>query len=311
MTVAMTSGRILIVDDDREFVAYYRDVLERLGLDVDVAYEPDEAAAKLERSGRDLDVVLLDQKLQGPGGRDSGLELVGRARHHARFAKVLMVTGYASPDAIERAFQLGVYDYLVKNGAFEALLRAKVGNAVEVTREARLAALSHEQVIGELHGARDRMKAEHDRNLKGRALEDLVKLLFRATPGFERVQTRLRNEVEEIDIDIANRSTAPAWAHEGPYFVGECKNWSTPCGAPELRAFRGKLTTKFGRVRVGFFIAPGGFAKTFADEAARHATADVLIIAVDDVALDRWIDADDRVAVLDDLHKRAVFATRE
>ena len=98
-------------------------------------------------------------------------------------------------------------------------------------------------------------------------------MLFRATPGFERIQTRLRNEMEEIDIDGANRSADPTWANEGPYLVGECKNWSKPCGAPELRAFHGKLTTKFGRVRGGFFIAPGGVAKTFADGVAQHATA--------------------------------------
>jgi CheY-like chemotaxis protein len=305
----MTStGRILIVDDDREFVAYYRDVLENLGIAVEIAYEQEEAGRKLEELGGGLDVVLLDQKLQGPGGRDTGLELIARARHHARFAKVLVVTGYATPEAIERAFQLGVYDYLVKNGAFEALLRAKVRNAVEVTREARLATLSREQVVAELHAAWGRVQTEPDRNLKGRALEDLVKLLFRATPGFERVQTRLRNELEEIDIDIANRSADPTWAGEGPYFVGECKNWSTPCGVPELRDFRGKLETKFGRVRIGFFIAPGGFAKTFAAEAARHSKDDVLVIPVDGEALQRWIEAEDRLAVLNELHQRAVFA---
>ena len=50
---------------------------------------------------------------------------------------------------------------------------------------------------------------------------------------------------------------------------------------PELRAFHGKLTPKFGRVRNGFFIAPGGFAKTFAPVIAQHASGDVLVIPVD------------------------------
>lgn len=306
-----TTGRLLIVDDDREFVAYYRDVLENLGVMVEVAYDQEGATQQLAALGRELDVVLLDQKLQGPGGRDTGLELIGQARHHARFAKVLVVTGYAAPDAIERAFQLGVYDYLVKNGAFEALLRAKVRNAIEVTREGRLAALSSDQIDQELRAAWQRVQVESDRNLKGRALEDLVTLLFRATPGFERVQTRLRNEVEEIDIDVANRSADATWVNEGPYLVGECKNWSSPCGAPELRAFHGKLTTKFGRVRIGFFIAPGGFAKTFASAVAQHATGDVLVIPVDADDIVRWIEASDRLAVVNALHKRAVFAARE
>jgi len=68
--------------------------------------------------------VLLDQKLQGPGGPDSGLDLIVDVGRLAPFAKTIVVTGYATPPAIERAFRSGVYDHLMKNGAFEALLRA-------------------------------------------------------------------------------------------------------------------------------------------------------------------------------------------
>ena len=306
----MTSpGRLLIVDDDVDFVALYREILEGQGVAVEVAHTGDEAVRRLEASGTEFDVVLLDQKLHGRGGPDSGLDLITRVGRLAPFAKTVLVTGYAPPEAIERALRLGIYDYLVKNGAFEALLRAKVRNALEITREGRLAALSGDQIVDELRRAWQRVQHESDRNLKGRALEDLVKLLFRATPGFERVQTRLRNELEEIDIDVANRSADPTWAGEGPYLIGECKNWSKPCGAPEFRAFHGKLTTKFGRVRIGFFIAPGGFAGTFAEAVAQHSTGGVLVVAVDGDDLRRWIEADDRLAVLNELHKRAVFAT--
>ena len=55
-------------------------------------------------------------------------------------------------------------------------------------------------------------------------LEELVRLLFRATPGFERVETRVINEIEEIDIVVENRSDDPIWAKDGsPYLLGECK----------------------------------------------------------------------------------------
>ena len=175
-----------------------------------------------------------------------------------------------------------------------------------------MTALNREQVNQALLDTWQRVQHESDRNLKGRALEDLVKLLFRATPGFDRVSTNLRNEVEEIDIVIENRSDAPAWKQDGSsYLLGECKNWSTPCGAPELRNFLGKLTNKFGRARTGFFIAPGGFAKTFAELRMQDAKGSLLIVPVDAEDLARWIEADDRVEVVNDLHRRAVFAARE
>ena len=297
-------GQILIVDDDLDFVAIYREILAGLGLAVATAHDPATATAYLEAHGPDIDVVLLDQKLHGRGGPDSGLELIGRAQALAPFAKVLLVTGYAAPEAIERAFERGAYDYLVKNGAFEALLRAKVRNAIEVTAAHRRSTVT----TAELTEAWQRTQTETDRNRKGKALEDLVVGLFRATPGFDRVQPRLRNEIEELDLVIENRSTDPLWQRDGSnYFIAECKNWSSPCGTPELRNFRGKLENKFGRVHTGFFIAPGGFASTFEQERWGDAKSTVLIIPIDGDSLKAWLDASDRLAYLGDLHRRAVL----
>lgn len=304
-------GRALVVDDDPDFVAIYRDMFEKQGLQVTVAHTADDGTRALEDLGPELDVVLLDQKLQGRGGPDTGLDLITRAETLAPFAKTIVVTGYATADAIERAFQLGVYDYLVKNGAFTALLRAKVRNAVEVTSERRLAALTREQVVTELRSTWVGVRTETDRNRKGKLLEELVKLLFRATPGFERVETRLDNKIEEIDIVVENRAEDAPWKNDGAsYLLGECKNWSKPCGSSELRDFYAKLTTKYQRARTGFFFAPGGLTAEFEPARREHAKDDVLVIPVDAEDLERWIETDDRVGVLGVLHKRAVFAIK-
>lgn len=304
-------GHILIVDDDPDFVAIYREMFEKQGLQVTVAHTADDGTRALEDLGSQLDVVLLDQKLQGRGGPDSGLDLITRAESLAPFAKTIVVTGYATADAIERAFQLGVYDYLVKNGAFAALIRAKVRNAVEVTSERRLAALTREGVVRELRSTWTEVRTETDRNRKGKLLEELVRLLFRATPGFERVETRLDNKVEEIDIVVENHAEDAPWKNDGAsYILGECKNWSKPCGSPEFRNFYAKLTTKYQRARTGFFFAPGGLTTEFEPARREHAKDDVLVIPVDGPDLERWIEADDRVSVLGELHKRAVFATK-
>lgn len=300
-------GHILIVDDDVAFVRIYREIFENEGLHVTAAHSIAEATKILEGTGTELDVVLLDQKLQGPGGPDSGLDLIEQVARLAPFAKSIVVTGYATPAAIERAFRSGVYDYLVKNGAFEALLRAKVRNAVETTSGQRLAALKESAVIGELRARWDQVRTETDRNRKGKLLEELTKLLFLATPGFGRVTTRLDNGTEEIDLKVENRSEDSIWKAEGPYLLGECKNWSTKCGANEVRAFRAKFSAKYNRVHTGFLIAPGGFTKEVYEDVRSHKEGAILIILVDAADLERWIAADDRLAILRELHERVVF----
>jgi ActR/RegA family two-component response regulator len=300
-------GHILIVDDDPAFLRIYREIFEAEGLQVSTATSATEAKAALESNGASLDVVLLDQKLQGPGGPDSGIELVAEVARLAPFAKAIIVTGYAAPPAIERAFRSGVYDYLVKNGAFEALLRAKVRNAIEVTSAQRQLAMKAETVVAELRALWQQVRSETDRNRKGKLLEELAHLLFQATPGFGRVTTRLSNGIEEIDIVVENRASEPPWKDEGSYLLGECKNWSSTCGTPELRNFRGKLTAKYRRVRTGFLIAPGGFSKEAHDDVRSHKEGDLLLILINGDDLERWISSDDRLAVLRSFHERAVF----
>jgi ActR/RegA family two-component response regulator len=300
-------GHILIIDDDPSFVRIYREIFENEGLHVTTAHAAPEAVKLLESTGTEIDVVLLDQRLQGPGDPDSGLDLVEQVARLAPFAKTIVVTGYATPSAIERAFELGVYDYLVKNGAFEALLRAKVRNAIEVTSAKRMAALRESAVSGELRAMWAQVRGEVDRNRKGKLLEELVKLLFRATPGFGQVTTRLKNRTQEIDIKVDNRSEDPIWKHEGPYLLGECKNWSSRCGAAEVGRFRDKFSAKYNRVRTGFLFAPGGFTREVHEDVRSHKEGTVLILLVDAADLERWITADDRLAILRELHERAVF----
>lgn len=96
----MSPGRILLIDDDLEFVTIYEEILESQGVVVIVAHTAEDALRYLEADGKTLDVVLLDQKLRGPGGPDTGLGLISRIHELAPFAETIVVTGYASADAI-------------------------------------------------------------------------------------------------------------------------------------------------------------------------------------------------------------------
>lgn len=303
----MTTGQILIVDDDAAFVDLYRELLEAEGYRALVANTPEAGTQILETRGSEIDVVLIDQKLQGPGGPDVGLELLARVRQLTPFAKSIIVTGYSSPEAIARAFAEGVYDYLVKNGAFEALLKAKVRNAVEITSERRLASLGKEARDRALRETWEASKIETNPNRKGALLEELIRLLFMGTPGFELVTTRLRNVSEEIDISVRNETTGGVWSKEGPYILAECKNWSGKADAREYAVFRDKLANKFNRARAGLFFSVGGFTKGFEEKLIQDRKGDVLIVAVDADGIERWISATDRLSYLEDIHQKATL----
>ncbi len=303
-----TAGRILIIDDDADFVDGYRDLLGRDGYVVESAATEAEANARIAE--RDWGVIILDQKLRGPGGPDSGLDLAAVAVRTAPEAKVIIATGYAEPSSIKRAFALGVYDYLQKDQLFEHFLRVKVRNAMEVWRERHLAALGVEQREAEIVQTWKDAQAETDSQKKGALLERLMLLVFRSIPGFEHAQVNRQNALEEIDVVVQNNSTDPLWQKEGSYLLIECKHWSKPVGVPELKLFRQKIEDRYRRSALGFFIAPGGYADTVKVEAWTRRSGDSLVVLLGKDELDQLVASRDRNALLKKFHADAVIAER-
>lgn len=299
-------GRILIVDDDPAFLETYRDILSEEGYLVATAQTRSEALERLDQGG--WDVVLVDQKLQGPGGPDNGLDLIGEIQLRAPGAKALIVTGYAAPDAIERAYAAGIFDYLEKTRYFGALLRAKVRNATQATRDRRLSAMEPSEADAAVRETWREASATADPHRKGKLLEDLLVLLLKTIPGFSHVEARRRNEIEEIDVVVRNESRDPLWAKESPYILVECKNWSRPVDPEAYDHFRAKLIERSGRCKLGIFVAPGGFSSGFRAKQERHTTEDTLIITVGRDDLEALVASEDRNAVLKDLHQRATLA---
>lgn len=305
----MDSGKILIVDDDAPFRAMYESRLGEEGYVVEAAADRVTALQKLDQGG--WDVILIDQKLQGEGGPDTGLDLIGEASRRAPRAKTFLVTAYATSRAVSRAFREGAYDYLQKDELFSALLSPKLRNAVEAVRALKLSGLTGPETEAQIRATWADVESEKDANRKGKLLEDLMVLLFKTIPGFQQATANRQNDIEEIDIVIQNESTDPFWTKESQYFLAECKNWSKPAGAPELRSFFYKLERRFDRARPGFFIAPGGFSGTTKDAALAERKDKHLIVLIDRDALSELISSADRSATLKRLHERAVLASND
>ncbi len=305
MTAA--TGRILIVDDDERFLETYRILLGSEGYSIDTAKDAPSTLKRLEEPGWDL--VLLDRKLQGRYGPDTGLDLMSEISKLAPTARVILITGYADPPSIERAFASGAYDYLEKNQILDTLLRIKVRQALEAGRERRMASLANGRREEVLKKTWDELRAEKDPHRKGALLEDFVAILFKSISGFERTETRRRSDEEEIDIIIPNESPDPYWQRESQFFLGEVKNWSSKVDPKELAHLRAKLVDRSGRAKLGFFIAINGFTQGFKSTLDKMRGSDLLIVPIESEGLERLLGSKDRNAVLKKLHGDAVVGS--
>lgn len=106
--VVPESRRILLVDDDRDFVEGIIDVLESRGFVVKTAYSAGSAADRIKEF--DAHIALLDMRL----GTKSGIDLIGSFSEARPGILCVMMTAYASVDTAVEALQRGAYDYLRK-----------------------------------------------------------------------------------------------------------------------------------------------------------------------------------------------------
>ncbi|OGK83985.1 MAG: hypothetical protein A2050_08030 [Candidatus Rokubacteria bacterium GWA2_73_35] len=120
-------GRVLVVDDEANITDAVRRALERVGYAVDVAADPDEAWARLERTVPD--VVICDVRLH----EADGLDVLARIRELYPEIAVIMMTGYASIESAVTSIKAGAVDYLAK--PFNpGQLRHVVAKAIEQKR---------------------------------------------------------------------------------------------------------------------------------------------------------------------------------
>jgi DNA-binding NtrC family response regulator len=111
------NGRILLVDDNEEFLDSTRDVLDNEGYDIVTATSGEEG---IELAGaQTFDVVLMDIKMPGMNGVESFLEMKRRNPK----VKVIMVTAYSVEDLMRQALDEGVLAVLNKPLGMDRLFR--------------------------------------------------------------------------------------------------------------------------------------------------------------------------------------------
>ncbi len=114
--------KILIVDDEKDFVEMFSMRLERRGEKVTAAYSGQEALDLLDKSL--IDVVILDIRMPGM----DGIETLKKIKSRHPLVEVILLTGHGSTETAVEGMKSGAFDYLMKPADFDDI-NLKVANA--------------------------------------------------------------------------------------------------------------------------------------------------------------------------------------
>jgi DNA-binding NtrC family response regulator len=108
--------RVLLVDDEVDFVEMLSLRLNEVGEKVTPAYSGRESLEILEQ--KNIDVVILDIRMPGM----DGIETLREIKKRFPLVEVMMLTGHGTTETAVEGMKLGAFDYLMKPADFDELL---------------------------------------------------------------------------------------------------------------------------------------------------------------------------------------------
>jgi DNA-binding NtrC family response regulator len=108
--------RVLLVDDEQDFVETMQKRLAVRRLEVRVANSGPAALEELAREP--VDVVVLDVKMPGM----DGIEAIRVVKERHPLVEVILLTGHANLEASLEGMALGAFDYLLKPVGIDELV---------------------------------------------------------------------------------------------------------------------------------------------------------------------------------------------
>jgi DNA-binding response OmpR family regulator len=152
----MEKIKILLVDDEQEFVETLSERIRMREHDSDVALNGEQALKKMDD---DLpDVVVLDLKMPGM----DGMEVLRRIRKAYPKVQVIMLTGHGSEKDEEEARKLGAFEYLQKPVEIDTLMK-KVKKAYKSKFESSMMAATFAEA-GEFETAKEIRDSDEDQD---------------------------------------------------------------------------------------------------------------------------------------------------
>jgi len=147
----MKNIKVLLVDDEKDFVNSLSERIQMRELDSKIAYDGEQA---LELVTDDIpDVVVLDLRMPGI----DGLEVLDRLKKNYPNVQVIILTGHGSEEDEKISKRLGAYDYLQKPVNIDKLIRS-IKNAYQNLEDTMSAATYAE--AGDMKSAREMMEKQ-------------------------------------------------------------------------------------------------------------------------------------------------------
>lgn len=109
--------KLLLVDDEEEFVKALAERLELRGMKPRIAFSGEQALQMVQDEVPD--VMVLDLRMPGI----DGLKVLGRIKRAHPQVRVIILTGHGSDSDREAAFRLGAFEYLQKPVDIRDLVR--------------------------------------------------------------------------------------------------------------------------------------------------------------------------------------------
>ena len=113
----MEKIKVLLVDDEVEFVATLSERVRMRGLDAEIAFNGETALQMLQADVPD--VMVLDLKMPGL----SGWEVLVRVKKTFPAIPVIILTGHGSEKDRNEALNSGAFDYLQKPAEIDTLIQ--------------------------------------------------------------------------------------------------------------------------------------------------------------------------------------------
>lgn len=123
----MNDARVLLVDDEEEFVSALAERLDIRGIDTRVATDGEQALELV--AAQSFDVIVLDVIMPGI----SGLEVLQRIKEQKIPSAVILLTGHGSTREGLEGMRMGAFDYLMKPLDIDELI-AKMKEAIAANK---------------------------------------------------------------------------------------------------------------------------------------------------------------------------------
>jgi PAS domain S-box-containing protein len=196
----LSDCQILIIDDDLDFAASLKLILENEGYQPLLAHSEEEA---LDTAGKNaIDLALIDIRL----GQDNGIELLPKLKKILPKILCVMVTGFGSIETAVQALNSGAYDYLRKPVNPGELL-ATLGRGFEKIRLMK----EKQAMEGTLNEVEQQIKASFNQAAIGIAHLSLKGMWLTCNNKFCQIIGYEREELFQKTIfDVIHPDEAPA-----------------------------------------------------------------------------------------------------